>query len=542
MMRAGCCIMLYEIYCEKFHQQRIVFNEGLSVVLGTNTGDNSIGKSTFLLIVDFVFGGSTYSHAEDILNNIGPHDIFFTFKFGEGEHKFCRNSVDSHNVWKCDNDYVKLSQIGVDEFCNWLDNQYQITLPALSLRDGVGRYIRVYGKENCLEHKPLHYTAVEKAEKACLALLKLFDAYAPIQTLAVQAEKSAQEYSSFTKAQKHHFIAKITKTQREKNQAEMKTLNDEIESLSSGLSQGLLDVDSVASDQALYVKSLLSRAKRIRSRLKSKLSVLENNGEYKFSGTTEGFSDLQRFFPDANIMKLAEVEEFHRRIASIFKAEIRSEKKAIEKEIEEYDKLIADYETQLKALIQDPSLSKTILLRHSELLKAIDRMRAENEAYDKLKMLKKNKQDDEARLQEVRQKKLAEVSYQLNEEMSRLNDAIYEGSYNAPLLDFTESQYTFYTPDDTGTGIAYKGLIVYDLAVLGLTKLPLLVHDSVILKQISDDAIEQIITLYANAGKQVIIALDKQTSYTENTEKILNECAVLRLAPGGEELFGKSWG
>ena len=169
-------------------------------------------------------------------------------------------------------------------------------------------------------------------------------------------------------------------------------------------------------------------------------------------------------------------------------------------------------------------------------------MKAENEAYDKLQMLKKNKQDDEARLQEVRQKKLAEVSYQLNEEMSRLNDAIYEGSYNAPLLDFTESQYTFYTPDDTGTGIAYKGLIVYDLAVLGLTKLPVLVHDSVILKQISDDAIEQIITLYTNAGKQVIIALDKQTSYTENTEKILNECAVLRLAPGGEELFGKSWG
>ena len=53
--------MLREIYCDKFHQKRIVFNPGLSVVLGTNTGDNSIGKSTFLLIVDYVFGGSTYN-------------------------------------------------------------------------------------------------------------------------------------------------------------------------------------------------------------------------------------------------------------------------------------------------------------------------------------------------------------------------------------------------------------------------------------------------------------------------------------------------
>ena len=63
--------MLYEICCDQFHQKRIVFNAGLSVILGTNTGDNSIGKSTFLLIVDFVFGGSTYSETTDIINNVG---------------------------------------------------------------------------------------------------------------------------------------------------------------------------------------------------------------------------------------------------------------------------------------------------------------------------------------------------------------------------------------------------------------------------------------------------------------------------------------
>ena len=73
--------MLHEIYCEQFHQKRIVFNPGLSVVLGTNTGDNSIGKSTFLLIVDYVFGGSTYAGATDIIENVGPHDIYFSFVF-----------------------------------------------------------------------------------------------------------------------------------------------------------------------------------------------------------------------------------------------------------------------------------------------------------------------------------------------------------------------------------------------------------------------------------------------------------------------------
>lgn len=71
--------MLYEIRCDRFQQKRIRFNSGLSVVLGTRTGDNSIGKSTFLLIVDFVFGGSTYAKTEDIIKNVGSHDIYFSF-------------------------------------------------------------------------------------------------------------------------------------------------------------------------------------------------------------------------------------------------------------------------------------------------------------------------------------------------------------------------------------------------------------------------------------------------------------------------------
>ena len=57
--------MLVEISCDKFIdagsvRAPITFSKGLNVVLGTETGTNSIGKSTFLLILDFVFGGEDY--------------------------------------------------------------------------------------------------------------------------------------------------------------------------------------------------------------------------------------------------------------------------------------------------------------------------------------------------------------------------------------------------------------------------------------------------------------------------------------------------
>lgn len=158
------------------------------------------------------------------------------------------------------------------------------------------------------------------------------------------------------------------------------------------------------------------------------------------------------------------------------------------------------------------------------------------------KLLKATRANDLQRLKNIKQQQLAIVACQLNGAMRQINDTIYEGSYNAPIIDFTDTDYHFFTPDDTGTGIAYKGLVVYDLAVLKLTRLPILVHDSVVLKQISDDAIEKIIELYSNCGKQVIIALDKQDSYSDKTYRLLSESAILTLSSNGKELFGRSWG
>lgn len=534
--------MLYEIYCEEFYKNRIIFNSGLSVVLGTNTGANSIGKSTFLLIVDYVFGGGTYAGTTDIIDNIGSHDIYFAFLFDGQFHKFCRNSIKSSVVWKCDDNYKKYEEIRVEDYCNWLDSKYKIQLPELTFRDAVGRYIRVYGKNNCDERHPLHYVISEKSEKACFALLKLFDRFAPLKEIEEEAKRSKKELDAYKKAQALHFIAKITKKTYQKNEKDIEKISAQIQELSLGLEQGCLDVDVVASEQALYVKKLLSRARRARSKVRSRYNIIAENGTYSFSATTDTFEELKKFFPGVDIAHIEEIEKFHKTISTVFKDELRDERKQLEKELEEYDQIIDEYEKQLQDLIVNPNLSKVVLSQYTQLLQQRERMQKENEAYIKLQQLKENRVSDKRRLKDIKQEQFAIVSYQLNEEMCRLNDVIYEGSYNAPVLDFTENGYHFFTPDDTGTGIAYKGLVVYDLAVLGLTKLPVLVHDSVVLKQISDEAIEKIIELYASCGKQVIIALDKQDSYSEKASDLLREAAVLKLAGDGQELFGRSWG
>lgn len=399
--------MLHEIYCEQFHQKRIVFNPGLSVVLGTNAGDNSIGKSTFLLIVDYVFGGSTYAGTTDIIENVGSHDIYFSFIFGEEIFKFCRNSINAHTVWKCNDSYEKVEEIGLNDYCKWLDSKYAISLPELSFRDAVGRYIRVYGKNNCDERHPLHYQATEKAEKACTALLKLFDAYTPLKETEAAAQRSDAELTAYKKAQALQFIAKITKRVHDKNEKEIRSIAAQIEELSSGLERGLLDVDAAASEQAVYIKKLLSRARRARSKVKARWDLLDENGNYAFSSTTDSFADLQHFFPEAAVAHLDEIEGFHRTISSVFKAELRSDRSKLEKELAEYDQIIHEYEAQLQELVQNPNLSKVVLTRYAELLREKDRMQKENDAYEKLQQLKEGRDADAERLKTIKQQQLA---------------------------------------------------------------------------------------------------------------------------------------
>ncbi len=120
----------------------------------------------------------------------------------------------------------------------------------------------------------------------------------------------------------------------------------------------------------------------------------------------------------------------------------------------------------------------------------------------------------------------------MNAEMKRINDIITGGDRTAPELTLKpDKTFEFETPDDKSEGTAaFKSLVVYDLSMLALTPLPVLIHDSSIVKRIEDADFEQILGLYqksGESGKQVFIAFDKADTYTPNTYKIVDKASVL---------------
>lgn len=83
-------------------------------------------------------------------------------------------------------------------------------------------------------------------------------------------------------------------------------------------------------------------------------------------------------------------------------------------------------------------------------------------------------------------------------------------------------------------------MVIYDLAVFNTTALLAIAHDSLIFKNINDNAVDGIMKIYARSKKQIFIAFDKQAAYPENTKEVLLKNKVLQLSDNGCELYGQS--
>lgn len=312
--------MLREIICDKFKEKKIEFHDGLNVVLGDEQGSNSIGKSTFLMIIDYVYGGKDYvMKSIDIQRNVGAHIIKFSFVFKGNKYYFSRNTNDTEYVNICNDKYEVTEMITLEQYTNKLKSLYEF-----------------------------------------------------------------------------------------------------------------------------------------------------------------GDKDMS-------------------------------------------------------------NLSQVILFKFAELQKKIEILSNQNKYYDELQVLSKEKKDADSRKQMMRMQQLSQLQNSINIKLQQLNDEIYHATKRPPIIMFDDKQYKFETIDDTGTGTCYRGMVLFDLAVLQDTCLPILVHDSVLLKQIEDVAIEKILDMYTDSEKQIFISLDKATSYSKKSQQILFDKKVLCLGPNGRELFGQSW-
>ena len=540
--------MLYEIWCDQFKCNNkprgiIRFNETLNVVKGHDSGTNSIGKSTFLLAIDFAFGGNSYAEDKSLIKKIGHHTINYCFKFGNEFYYFSRNTATPKEVNICNAEYVLQETIPIDEYNNKLLKLYSIDLPNISFRQIVGRYFRVYGRGSSNERKPLASYDGEAPKESLIALLKLFNGYAPIETLYLELKDKEERKKAIINADKYNLVTIIkSKKDYQKNLSDIERLNGELQSLARFGRQELLCLDPAQAEKAAKYKSRYETLTRRKKQLWAKYYSIKNNAERTHASTAQDFNALLQFFPNSDIKLLSNIENFHSKITDILSEEFTISMSQILKQINEISIELTQIEVSLKELDVPKRIADSTLKAYAQAQNQINELKRQNELYVAKREIETDIRTLKTKYQQLFTDIFKDITSKINDVMAKLNAFIYGENIVAPVLIVTKpNSYTFGTDMDDGTGTNYKNLILLDLASLKLTELPTIAHDTIVFHNIGQEPMAKILELYNKSEKQIFIAIDESPKYNESAQTIIENNKILELSGNGNELFGSSW-
>ena len=548
--------MLVEVRCDKFIsngkvREPIRFHAGLNVVLGDDNGSNSIGKSTFLMILDFVFGGTDYiQKCVDVQENVKEHTICFAFDFGGQMYYFSRNTVDYNNVVKCNAEYQALPEepLSLQKYGEFLCEHYALLAEGITWRGAIARFIRVYKRDTLDEERPLRSSKDESATVAIQRYMSLFDRYSSVEAQIKQAAKAEDEKETFRKSTQEYNHIRAAKNDKEKaaNDTRIAELEQQEQSLIDDNNSGLLDLDSMTAQRLSELNEALINFRRQRALVQTQLNSVRRDMTGEKRSFKRTFTDLERFFPNEEFHTLEEIEHFHQKLTKILEQEFAETERSLATTYALLSREIAAIQEQITEIKNVPNVSQAILKEFAQITTELNNLRKANRNYDELQRLKQVAADYAATRDTIIADELLIIKNTVNREMDSITlEILGDATHMPPVLKLEKlNKYTFKTPNDGGTGAQYRGLITFDLANMAVTPIPFVVHDSVLLKNIERAVFSSIIKVYHNQrqqGKQVFMAYDTLDAYDKETRELVEENAVLQLSPGGNELFGWAW-
>ena len=537
--------MLTEIYCSAFGKEKVIpFTNGLNIIQGYK--GNSIGKSTALKIVDYAFGGKYYADSnDDIIKNVGSHDICFSHTFNGKTYRFRRNSSTPKKVICCKDDakYTPDKDESIDDFNAWLKKMYGFQEKPCKFREIVGLYSRIWNKPNKEVNRPLYYYSNQPVTGAIVLLVKLFNKYGPISEIVEHTEYLKKRRKALNEATEYHIISSFSsKTEYNKACKEIEQLKEKQKMLElsfPGINAEALE--TLNNDLATHLERRIL-LQRQQGRLIRQKAHIENNLQQLEPIELSCFKSLEDFFPNINTERLNEVQEFHSSLQAILHSELYDELCQLDTAIGNIHSEIEDNEAKIKEITKVPVTNEEILLEYktnvSKILELQNKITAYEEAEEDKLQLKEAKNEREKQLTSITK----DISDIINEKIKEFSIILATENSKAPELSLSANGYSYGVKDNTGTGKAYTDLILFDLAILATTDLPILIHDSFLFNNISEDTIQHFIEIYSKfSNKQVFISLDKPLSESnEEITKIMYKSTRLVLSDSNM-LFCIDW-
>lgn len=535
--------MLKEIRCTHFSHKVISFHRGLNVIRGDNDGKNSIGKSTMLTVIDFALGGSTLLKDEaGAIRELGHHRYNFAFEFGTKTRYFSRSTDGDNVVQVCSESYAPLNELSLEDFNRLLKQLYRMENLEHTFRSAVNPFARIWKKGGL---DPSHPFAAVPKEAGAVAVGRLIDLFGRSPDVA-EERRTLERFKDLKRvindSMAADIIPNVTKAKYSENRVALSQSKDQIEQLRDGFGGALNVYEALFDDSIQHMRRRKSELAGERAELQNKVKRLERD----ISGITPRLAAnialVADFFPTVDVQRLEQVEAFHQKIGRIVKTELRDE--LAESLIRESSLAedIAAIEWEMQKALKEKGMPDDVFSRILELKDGIDKAAFENEIFERREGVKESISHSNERLESIYSGVFLDIEGKVNHKLRAFNRVVY-----GPLRSSSElriksaNSYQFSSPEDTGTGKSFAGLVGFDLAMLSLTILPLVLHDSIIYKNIEVPATRRILRILSAVKlKQIFLAFDEASKFGAATEDLLKRFTVLKLAHD-DLLYTKDW-
>ncbi|EIU7181384.1 TPA: DUF2326 domain-containing protein [Pseudomonas aeruginosa] len=535
--------MLKQIKCNLFNHKQIDFHDGLNIILGDDEAKNSIGKSSALLVIDFAMGGTSLLVDDaGVIKALGDHSYDITFEF-KGEPLFVRRSTERPDIVDvCDSNYIKHDEMSLEAYREHLKRLYGLSGLESTFRSIVSPFARIWNKGESDPDHPLAGASKEKLSAGIFRLLDLFERTSDVSVERAALQILKDKKDLMKRSMTAEIIPRITTTQYRSNQKLIKDNAQAISDLKDNFAGAITAYEALFDEKLREIQQSKNELIKQRSLTSARREKLQRDISGLSPRLTANIALVAEFFPEADLERLQQVEQFHKKIGKLVSRELKNELEALLTQESEINESITDLDQKIKLALNLKGTPTDLFAKVFELKEVTDKAREENKFFEQKTSIDESEAASKARLDAIYDQIFLSIESSINSELEEFNKIVYGPERNPSQLRIKNANsYSFTSPLDTGTGKSYAGLVGFDIAVLSLTNLPFIIHDSMIYKNIEISATENIIRiLSAFKKKQIFLAFDEAKKFNTETQKTLQSNKVLQLNRN-QLLYIKDW-
>ncbi|HEH8468961.1 TPA: DUF2326 domain-containing protein [Pseudomonas aeruginosa] len=535
--------MLKQIKCNLFNHKQIDFHDGLNIILGDDEAKNSIGKSSALLVIDFAMGGTSLLVDDaGVIKALGDHSYDITFEF-KGEPLFVRRSTERPDIVDvCDSNYIKHDEMSLEAYREHLKRLYGLSGLESTFRSIVSPFARIWNKGESDPDHPLAGASKEKLSAGIFRLLDLFERTSDVSVERAALQILKDKKNLMKRSMTAEIIPRITTTQYRSNQKLIKDNAQAISDLKDNFAGAITAYEALFDEKLREIQQSKNELIKQRSLTSARREKLQRDISGLSPRLTANIALVAEFFPEADLERLQQVEQFHKKIGKLVSRELKNELEALLNQESEINESITDLDQKIKLALNLKGTPTDLFAKVFELKEVTDKAREENKFFEQKTSIDESEAASKARLDAIYDQIFLSIESSINSELEEFNKIVYGPERNPSQLRIKNANsYSFTSPLDTGTGKSYAGLVGFDIAVLSLTNLPFIIHDSMIYKNIEISATENIIRiLSAFKKKQIFLAFDEAKKFNTETQKTLQSNKVLQLNRN-QLLYIKDW-